>query len=71
MCGCSMHAPQGGRTTQHTALHTSQDITKHYKSQPRHIHSKGHLTKNFEGWLLAQTEVPVTIELNPAMITYK
>ena len=61
-----MHAPKDGSTAKHTVLHTSQASIIHYKSQPKHAHIREQLSTDFEYWILAQTEVPNTMELNPA-----
>ena len=67
MCACSMHVPQGDITAQHAVLHTFQAITTYYKSQPVHAHSRGRLITGFQGWVFAQTALPITMELNPAV----
>ena len=56
---------KSGSIAQYTALHTSQDSIKHYKNQPWYAHSRGNLSTGFEVWILTQTVVYITIELDP------
>ena len=61
-----MHAPWGGSTAQHAALHTSQYSTT-YQSQPGYAYFRRQLITDFDYWIVAQTANPVTMELDLAI----
>ena len=65
MYACSVHAPLSSHAAQHAVLQTFQAIITHYKSHLKHANSREVLSTDFEGWILAQTSVLVTIELDP------